>query len=436
MRFLYNAVFPFVLLVMLPGYLWRMVRRGNYRSDFAQRFGRYAPELRDRFDRGEWLWVHAVSVGELLVALKIIDELHRRNPAWRFVVSSTTSTAHSIALERQKDWWTPVYTPVDLPFIVRRALDAVRPEAVVLVEGEMWPNFVWTCADRGIPVVLANARVSPRSGRRYEKFAGIVRTVTRHLAAVGVQRSEDARIWHLLGVPPEKVLVTGSVKFDPELFPSPPRDFRPVLDAWGIGKTDPVFVAGSTHPGEERLLMESLRILRGKHPKARFLIAPRHTERTAEVLADIGKSGFAFARRTDTPTGQTPDILVIDTTGELRDWYACADAVFVGKSLAGRGGQNPVEAILAGRPVLFGPHMENFAALARDLVSAGGAVMVRNAEELGCEVGNLLGDPERRARMAKRGADALAPHRGATARTAGMVESVAPRKGDSAGSAV
>jgi 3-deoxy-D-manno-octulosonic-acid transferase len=301
-------------------------------------------------------------------------------------------------------------------------LDAVRPKGVVLVEGETWPNFVWTCKDRGIPVVLANARVSPRSASRYESFAPVVRSVTRHLDAVGVQHTEDARIWKILGIPSDKIFTTGSVKFDPESTPSSPRDFRPLLRSWGIAENDPVLVAGSTHPGEEQMLAESLRVIRKKHPRARLLIAPRHTERTAEVLGSLGQSGFKTARRTAEPSGDAPDILVIDTTGELRDWYACADVVFVGKSLAGTGGQNPVEAILAGRPVLFGPHMENFAALARELVSAGGAIEIRSAEELGREAGGLLGDPGRRTRIAARGIEALAAHRGATARTGEMVE--------------
>lgn len=424
MRFLYNVVFPIVLLVSLPAYLLRMVRRGNYRRDFAQRFGRYSAELLGRFAQGEWIWVHAVSVGELLVAMKIIGELHRRRPSWTFVVSSTTSTAHALACEKRADWLVPVYTPIDLPSFVRRALDAVRPKAVVLVEGEMWPNFVWMCRDRGIPVALTNARVSPRSARRYEKFASIARTVASRLSAVGVQHIADANLWRKLGVMPEKISVTGSVKYDPEAEPSTARDFRPVLAAWGIAGNEPIIVAGSTHPGEEELLVEALHEVRKKHPSARLLVAPRHVERTPEILSRIGASEFRVGLRSRSPSNPAPDILLIDTTGELRDWYACADIVFVGKSLAGRGGQNPVEAILAGRPVVFGPHMENFAALASDLLSAHGAVQVNNARELGKSLSDLLDDSSDRARIAGNGVAALAAHRGATARTADLVESV------------
>ena len=430
MRLLYNAVFPLALLLSLPAYLVRMVRRGNYRRDFSQRLGRYAPELRARFASGEWFWVHAVSVGEFLVALKIIGELHRRHPSWRFVVSSTTSTAHALALSKQEDWWVPVYTPIDLSSFVKRALDAVRPRAVVLVEGEMWPNFVWTCTDRGIPVVLANARVSPLSARRYRKFARIARSVARHLSGVGLQEAEDAALWRTLGVAERDIAVTGSVKYDPAVEVALPRDFRPVLDAWGIDRDEPVLVAGSTHQGEEEELLEALRIIREKHPRARLLIAPRHVERTPEIFAGLDNRGFRVARRTQNPSAPPPDVLLVDTTGELRDWYACADVVFIGKSLVGRGGQNPVEAVLAGRPVVFGPHMENFAALTRDLLAAGGAISVRDSRELGHAVSQLLDDPARRNAMARHGIESLERHRGATARTADLVErAVAAAKG-------
>jgi 3-deoxy-D-manno-octulosonic-acid transferase len=428
MRFLYNAIFPLVLLVMLPAYLLRMVRRGNYRRDFAQRFGRYRPELRQRFAEGRWVWVHAVSVGELLIALKIIGELHRRHPEWRFAVSSTTSTAHSIALEKSEDWWVPIYTPLDLPNFVRSALDSVRPQCVILVEGEMWPNFVWACADRGIPVVLANARVSPRSARRYRRFARIARSVAQHLSGAGLQEAEDAALWRTLGVPESGISITGSVKYDPDSSVSPPRDFRPVLDAWGIERGDPVIVAGSTHRGEEEKLAEALRIVREKHPRTRLLIAPRHVERSAEILTRLATSGLRVSRRSEEASAPPPDILLIDTTGELRDWYACADVVFVGKSLVGQGGQNPVEAVQAGRPVLFGPHMENFAALVRDLLAAGGAVSVADAQALGQTIGNLIDDPGCRAELARHGAKALERHRGATSRTADLVDRVAAKE--------
>ena len=421
-RFLYNLLFPLALLVILPRYLARMFRRGDYRRDFGQRFARYSPELRNLLASGQWLWVHAVSVGELLIALKLLAELHRCRPEWKFVVSSTTSTAHALALSKQQDWWIPVYTPVDFAPVVRKAFDQARPRAVILTESEMWPNFVWTAADRNIPVIMVNARVSPRSAARYRRFAPLLRTVTDKLTAVGLQEKDHADLWKHLGLEAKRLHLTGSVKYDPEATENAVRDFRPVLESFGIKSDDPILLAGSTHEGEEEILAEALVTLRKTFPTARLLIAPRHVERTAGIEAKLASTGLHIARRTAGATGTPPDILLLDTTGELRDWYSCADVVFIGKSLAGSGGQNPVEAIMAGRPVLFGPRMENFGALRGALLAAGGAVEVRDAATLAGEAARLLSEPDRRERLVEGANKALLPHRGATARTAAMVE--------------
>ena len=422
MRLLYNLLFPVAFLAVLPRYLGRMFRRGGYREDFGQRFARYSPALRQRFrSEGPWIWVHAVSVGELLVALKVINELHRRHPDWRFAVSSTTSTAHALAREKQQDWWVPLYTPVDFPRTVRRALDAVRPRAVVLTESEMWPNFVWEAARRRRPVVLINARVSPRSERRYRRFAPVLRAVTRHLHAVGLQETSHAGLWRALGLSPERLPVTGSVKYDMEAGEVGTRDFRPVLASFGFRAGEPVLLGGSTHEGEEILLAAALRHIRTRHPHTRLILAPRHVERCPQILAQLAPTGLHVARRTSPPAAATPDILLLDTTGELRDWYACADLVFIGKSLGGTGGQNPVEALLAGRPVLFGPHMENFAALAAGLLEHEAAREVRDADDLAAAAIRLLDDPALARRMTGQAGHALAPHRGATGRTAALV---------------
>lgn len=421
-RLLYNLLFPIALAVLLPRYLLRMWRRGNGRRDFGQRFARYSPHRRAEFSCGKWIWIHAVSVGELLIALKILRELHRRQPGWRFAVSSTTSTAHAIALARREAWWTPVYTPLDFPPFVRRAFNIVRPRAVILVEGEMWPNFIWEAARRNKPVLLVNARVSPRSERRYRRFARFLRPVTEHLAAVGLQENEHAALWTLLGVPASRLHLTGSAKFDSAGDIHEPRDFRPVLRAHGIRDTDPVLLGGSTHDGEEEILAETLRMLRVSHPALRLLIAPRHVERSREIRERLSASGLHVALRSAPPGSITPDVLLIDTTGELRDWYHCADAVFIGKSLAGSGGQNPAEAIMAGRPVIFGPHMENFATLRDALLASEGAIEVRDARSLAAAADSLLSDPARRGELARRAMDALKPHQNAAARTAEMIE--------------
>ena len=426
MRLLYNLLFPFALLAILPRYLARMFKRGGFREDFGQRFARYSPQLRDRFGRGDWIWVHAVSVGELLIALKLLEELHRRHPDWQFVVSSTTSTAHALALQRQQDWWVPIYTPIDFAPVVRKALNVMRPRAIVLTESEMWPNFVWQADDRRIPIVLINARVSPRSARRYRRFAPFLRPVAGRLSAVGLQEPEHAALWEHLDVAPERLHLTGSVKYDPAASNGETRDFGPLLAQFGFRPDDAILLAGSTHDGEEEILAAALLELRKTFPQARLIIAPRHVERAADIAARLAPTGLRVARRTAAPDADGPDILLLDTTGELRDWYAYADVVFIGKSLAGRGGQNPVEAILAQRPVLFGPHMENFAGLRDALLASGGAREVSDAGSLARSAAALLSSQEERGEMVALAASALRPHQGATARTADLVAQFVP----------
>lgn len=422
MRLLYNLLFPLALLVILPRYLLRMYRRGNFREGFSERFARYTPEQRESFLQHDWFWVHAVSVGELLLALKILRELHRRHPEWRFVVSSTTSTAHAIALAQREAWWTPVYTPLDfLPF-VRCALHLVRPRAIILTESEMWPNFVWESAQRKIPILLVNARISPRSEKRYRRFARFLRSVTRCLTAVGLQEKEHVALWSHLGLPSSRLHLTGSVKFDMKVEPHQPRDFRPVLRSHGIEDADLVLLGGSTHEGEEKILADAWKVLRVTHPTLRLLIAPRHVERSGEIFDALTSLGFRVALRSKPPQNSPPDIFLIDTTGELRDWFYYANAVFMGKSLTGIGGQNPVEAIMAGCPVMFGPHMENFSTLRKALLEAKGAIEVRDAVSLADATNTLLTDSSRREALICRAMEALAPHQGATKRTIKMIE--------------
>ena len=236
-------------------------------------------------------------------------------------------------------------------------------------------------------------------------------------------------------MPDARLELTGSVKFDPGEDGHEPRNFRPVLEAHGVASDAPLLLAGSTHDGEEAILAEAFRTLRKQFPALRLVIAPRHVERSREIRARLEADGLHVALRDAPPEGPPPDIFLINTTGELRDWYRCADVVFIGKSLAGTGGQNPVEAILAGRPVIFGPHMENFAALRDALLASGGAVEVHDARSLADATASLLADPGRRTVLVERAMQALQPHRGAVTRTATLVEK-AVKGSDSRRSAV
>jgi len=418
-RFFYNLAFPFVLLVLLPGFLFRMLKRGKYRHKFGQRFAIYSPRVRQKLAPGGWTWVHAVSVGEVLIALKLIGEMRRRDPTLRIVLSTTTSTGFFLADKERSDWLEPIYNPIDFLWVARHAVRIIRPARLILVEAEIWPNLTAEAQRFGARLILVNARLSPRSEARYRRVRPLVSGLFNQLDLLCVQDPIDAERWEALGVEKGKIQCPGSIKFDDqEGQQKQGRDFRPGLRALGVAEDAIILLAGSTHQGEEEILGAMVVRLRRDFPKLFPVIVPRHAERWREVREDLRQAGLTVAlRQGDLATVENPEALLVNTTGELRDWYDCADVVFVGKSLTARGGQNPAEAIAAGKAVVVGPHMENFSNLVSQLVRARGLVQVADAEELEIALRELLAHPEEAAALAGRGRECLRFHRGATVRT-------------------
>jgi 3-deoxy-D-manno-octulosonic-acid transferase len=422
--FIYNLAFPFVFLGLLPGFLIRLLRRGNFQFRFGQRFGLYAEEDRERFAGHRPLWIHSISVGETLVALKLARQIHASSPETKIVLSTTTSTGFTLARESAADWLEAIYNPIDLLPIVRRTLDAVQPAQICLIEGEAWPNLVAECYRREIPITLANARLSPRSAQRFHRFRHWTGPIFRLLDAIFVSDPEDLDRWEALGVSRERLQLTGNIKFDHGASGASHADeFRALVAPLGITATTPIFLAGSTFEGEEKLLATAFLELRRKHPDLFLILVPRHVERTAAVLRDLADFNLRIIRRSTLPAKEPVpcDVLLVDTTGELRDWYHLATVVFIGKSLTAIGGQNPAEAVILGKPVVFGPHMENFDLLVARLLSSEAAVQIPNAEALMPTIDALLADEARRIALGARGGRALTPHQGATARTAALL---------------
>lgn len=424
--FIYNLFFPLVFLGLLPGFLVRMLRRGNFRADFGQRLGFYSAEARRRLAGRRPIWIHSISVGETMIALKLARALHERDPAAQLVLSTTTTTGYALAGENAADWLVPLYNPIDFRPIVRRALAVLRPAQIILIEGEAWPNLLAESTRRNIPVALVNARLSPRSERRFQRFRAWTGPIFRLLEQVLVPEAADIARWQGLGVPAERLYETGSIKFDQAAGgASRVEEFRRILADLGVPESAPVLVAGSTFPGEEKLLAELLREWRLAVPDLFLIVVPRHVERVPAILRELEPAGLRIVRRTEPRPGGC-DLLLVDTTGELRDWYALATVVFVGKSLTAVGGQNPVEPALLGKPVVFGPHMENFAAVVPHLLAHEAAVQVPDAAALAATVRRLLADPAARASLARHAQMALASHQGATARAAAQLLPAAP----------
>lgn len=417
-RWIYNLAFPIVLLVLLPGFLLRMVKRGKYRHKFWQRFGIYSPRVLEKLGEGNRIWVHAVSVGEVMIAMKLIHAMREADPGLAFVLSTTTSTGFKLAARAKCPWLEPVYNPLDFYFTARRAVKAIRPKMLILVEAEVWPNIVCEARAAGAKIALVNARLSPRSEKRFRAVRWISAPVFNQLDLLCLQEPEDMDRWSSLGVDRKRLTVTGSIKFDDSAADRrPARDFRPVLRALGVGEGTPILLGGSTFEGEELLLASVFKELRREHADLFLILVPRHFERAQGVAAQLEKSGLGVALRTRPVLEKSPDVLVVDTTGELRDWYACATVVFVGKSLCAKGGQNPAESVMAGVPVVFGPDMQNFSTLSGQFLRHQGACEVTDAATLQAAVDRLLKNPALRTTMAENARKCLEVHQGATART-------------------
>ncbi|PAZ00665.1 MAG: hypothetical protein CAK90_04315 [Spartobacteria bacterium AMD-G4] len=421
-RFLYNVVFPMAVLLMLPSFLVRMIRRGKYRHKFGQRFGIYSPGVREKIAGTGRVWLHAVSVGEVNIALKLIQALRDADPSLVFILSTTTSTGFKVAASRKSPWLEPIYNPLDFLPVVRRVMQTIRPRALILVEAEVWPNVVCEARRLGAKAVLVNARLSPRSEKRFRAARMIAAPLFNQLDALYLQEPEDIARWTALGVRQDKLHVTGSIKFDDSAAAARPiRNFRPVLDALGVPVDAPVLLGGSTFEGEEEILARVFLQLRKSRPDLFLILVPRHHERGDAVARQMERLGLKVARRTQSEQRTRPDVLLVDTTGELVSWYLCATVVFMGKSLCGRGGQNPAEPLAAGVPVVFGPHMRNFASLVQGLLRNQAAMEISDEATLQVAVESLLSSPEKRNAMVRRGVKCLEIHRGATDRTVSLL---------------
>ena len=422
-RFIYNLFWPIGLLFFLPSYFMKMVRRGGYRKNFGQRFGMYNRELRVRLSNQRSTWLHAVSVGEVNVALKLASALRALEPELHCVLSTTTTTGFAIANQNAPAWMEVIYTPLDYWPVMRRAFSVIRPVRIILVEAEVWPNLAAEGHTRRIPLVLVNARLSPRSERRYRRFRFFVAPIFRLLDLVCVQERSDTDRWQRIGVEGSKIKCTGSIKYDPDVQTQSQVVAVPLWDAPIHAPDSAVLFGGSTHRGEEEILATVFLRLRQQFPSLRLFIAPRHVERLREIRTQLAALPLRVALASEVAIDRESDAdcILLDTTGELQRWYSIATIVFIGKSLTAQGGQNPVEPIMAGKPVVFGPHMENFATLAKALVLKKGAIQVRDVDSLEMTIAELLRDSDARQRLLQNARDVLSKHHGASARAAALI---------------
>jgi 3-deoxy-D-manno-octulosonic-acid transferase len=406
MRWLiYNVLFAVGYLCLLPYYLVRMCRRGGYRENFMQRLGFYDAATREAL-RTPRIWVHAVSVGEMLVALKFIDVFRAALPGLRFVVSVNTSTGYALARRRLPAEDCLIYYPADFPWVVRRVLAQVNVRALVLTEGEFWPNLLRAFQAKGIPTGLINGRVSDSSFRGYRRVRPFFAPVLAGLSPACMQTTADAARMQELGVPSTALKITGNAKYDvPQMRAEDASAAREIFAAAGLPGDAVILLGGSTWPGEEKVLAGIYRTLQKETPALRLVLAPRHAERRQEVAAILTEAGLNPVFRSRCRAGETSgstgpeSVLLLDTTGELQSLYAGADLIFVGKSLTAQGGQNIIEPAQYGKPIVVGPHLENFRAVADDFLKAGALVQVPDAVGLEEALRALLREPDRAAAL-------------------------------------
>lgn len=407
----YNLLLPFVFIVGFPSWLIKMFKRGGFGTGLLERFACFKEEL--DFEPSGVVYVHAVSVGEVLIAQKLIKTWQQAYPGDRFVLAPTTATGHAIAQTMRSEKVRVIYAPLDFRWILKKVFKRFEPKQIILIESEMWLNMLDVASRRGIPVSLANARLSARSERRYHKVKGVVKVMFGMLSRLAAQEPADRNRWTKLGVSEQGISVTGSIKFDQSgaVRPAKRVAFQQMIDGFGIGR--PVVMALSTHSGEEALIAEEIRKLGGD---CLPVIVPRHAERRMEVVKDLEGLGMEVILRSDYKLPKKPAnaCLLVDSTGELRDWTAHANVAVIGKSFIARGGQNPAEAIAAKVVVVTGPHMANFEPLVSMLRSVEGIFTAPSSEELSEAIGLALfavvGDPN----MLDRAEGVLQSHQGAT----------------------
>ena len=417
-RFLYLiAVYAAVPIVSVM-LLWRGLRDRSYWRNFRERFGFGDPGV------PQGVWLHAVSVGEVQACAPVVSALRSRHPQLPLTVTTFTPTGAARARTLFGALARVRYVPYDLPGAVRRFFARVQPRLAIVFETELWPNLYRECGRRRVPLVLASARLSERSLSRYRLLGSLLRETLAQTTAVAAQGAVDAERFRALGADPASTRITGNIKFDFELPPDIAARGARLRERYARNR--PLWVAGSTHAGlEEQTLLESHRRVRVRHPDALLVLAPRHPPRFAEVAGELDTARLRFVRRSrdaDSEAAATCEVLLLDTLGELLDFYAAADVAFVGGSLADVGGHNLLEPAALGVPILTGPNTYNNAEIARLMITRGAAEVVRDAAALAQRLEFLLDDPAARARLGAQGRAAVEANRGALGKLLALIE--------------
>jgi 3-deoxy-D-manno-octulosonic-acid transferase len=432
MYLVYSLLTLAVFVVVSPYFLYQAIRHGKYIGSLQQRLG-YLP-ISFNVDGEESIWIHAVSVGEALTARALAADLKLRYPRLRLFLSTTTIPGQQVARRSLQHVDAVFYFPFDWAFIVRRTLNVVKPRVFIMMETEIWPNLLHECRRKGVRTVMINGRISSRSYPRYRLVRPFFRRVLAEVDRFCMQSEESARRIVDLGADPSRVTVTGSLKFDSLELPAPPSLGKPrerVLRFFRLPSHRTVLVAGSTMRGEEDAVLRAFSRIKAMSPGALAILAPRQPERFAEVERIARAAAFHTLRRSELPIDAEPraEVVVLDSIGELAQVYQLATVVFVGGSLVDHGGHNILEPAIYGKPIVFGPHMQNFKEIADTFIASGAAVQVHSDRELEEALPALASDPARRAGLGAAARALVEANRGAKEKTLAAIAELLPPAG-------
>ncbi len=414
MWFLYESLYLLGLLVYLPKTIWR---RRLPHPGWSMRLGNYSPQIRQRLVGRQSIWVHAVSVGEVLAALPLIRLLTEAYPQHPLVLSTITPTGFAVASRQAMDGVIPIYFPLDLQGCIRRSLETIRPRILLLMESELWPGVIRQVHARELPIVLINGRISPRTFHRYRILKRWMQGLFDNVNLFLMQSPIDADRLREIAGPRDNIHVSGSLKWDASLGSRPaPERIQTLRQHLRVTDTDTVIVAGSTHRREEKFLLQAFRAVQANYPNARLIIAPRHLERLSEIQTLIHRERFQLMRVSQMQN-KPWDVALVDTMGELPTYYGLATLTFIGGSLIAHGGQNPLEAAGLGKPILFGPFMHNFSEIAQQLLHHQAARQLSDSDELVSAIQELLSHPATMAMMGRNAQELVERSRGASRRT-------------------
>ena len=422
MLFIYNLLLPILFLFYLPFYLIHIIKRGGLTKDYWQRFGFFGKEIREKLaGLQSKVWVHAVSVGESVAAVTFIKAWQKAHPEDSVVFTCSTSTAFETMKKKNLPNVVLMYCPIDFWWAVRGALKIINPHTLAIFEVEIWPNLIMQAAKRGVKVCLVNGRMSDNSSKGYAKYRWIFKPILDAFAVICVQTEEDAkRIERVVGNR-DKIKVCDTMKFD-QVPDVGANDVTATLDAaFGAGPRV-TFVVGSTHPGEEELVCSAVKTLKGEYPNLKTVLVPRHCERAQEVCKVMEANGLTFKAikpLDGQPQAEGPvDVLLVNTTGELMNFFGAADIAYVGKSMAGQtGGHNIIEPAIFGKAIIHGPHMENFRAVAAIFKERKASLEVQEDADFTDALRRLIANPQEREELGRNARATVERYRGAIART-------------------